>query len=148
MFCSHCGTRLAEDADICCKCGLPPKAQINASFRNEASALKWIVPIGRSVWAVMSGYFGILSVFSWLVILGVAFLGVIVGWGLKSVVLEIPSELLSIILGMGLFAVICGGLGLRAIAKNPQKFGKGRAWFGIASGAISIICVLALFCAR
>lgn len=111
MFCSHCGTRLAEDVDICCKCGLPSKAQINASFRNEASALKWFVPIGRSVWAVMSGYLG----------------------------------LLSIIPGVGLLAVICGCLGLEAIAKNPQKSGKGRSWFGIVSGAIFTILHLYLF---
>lgn len=42
-------------------------------------------------------------------------------------------------------AIICGFLGLLSIAKDPQKLGKGRAWFGIVSGSGFTILYLIIF---
>lgn len=40
------------------------------------------------------------------------------------------------------FAILFGVLALRDIRRHPEKFGKGRAWFGIAMGALVLIAIL------
>ncbi len=63
---------------------------------------KWVVPVGRSGWAIAAGYLGLFSV----------------------------------LLVFAPLALACGILGLRSIRKNPALGGKGRAWFGLAMGAV------------
>lgn len=112
MFCSHCGTKISENSNICYRCGHPVESgsQGNAVDR-EAATLRWCVPLGRSGWAIAAGYLGLLSF--------------------------IPF--------IGVMAIICGFLGLLSIAKDPQKLGKGRAWFGIVSGSGFTILYLIIF---
>lgn len=112
MFCSHCGTKISENSNICYRCGHPVESgsQGNAVDR-EAATLRWCVPLGRSGWAIAAGYLGLLSF--------------------------IPF--------IGVMAIICGFLGLLSIAKDPQKLGKGRAWFGVISGAGFTILYLIIF---
>lgn len=45
----------------------------------------------------------------------------------------------------GIPAIVCGLLGLRDIARNPHKRGKGRSIFGIAMGAVFTIIFVILF---
>lgn len=52
--------------------------------------------------------------------------------------------LVSVLPGMGVLAVVCGCLALRSIQRNPRKIGKGRAYFGIVSGALFTVLELIL----
>ena len=58
-FCTHCGAQLPDNAASCAKCGfaIPPKA----GFCNAESDLRFIIPIGRSGWAIAAGYLGLFS---------------------------------------------------------------------------------------
>lgn len=112
MFCSHCGTKISENSNICYRCGHPVESGSQGSaVDREAATLRWCVPLGRSGWAIAAGYLGLLSF--------------------------IPF--------VGVMAIICGFLGLLSIAKDPQKLGKGRAWFGVISGAGFTILYLIIF---
>lgn len=112
MFCSHCGTKISENSNICYRCGHPVEnGSQGSAVDREAATLRWCVPLGRSGWAIAAGYLGLLSF--------------------------IPF--------VGVMAIICGFLGLLSIAKDPQKLGKGRAWFGIVSGAGFTILYLIIF---
>ena len=72
------------------------------------------MPVGRSGWAIASGYLGLLSCFP--------FVG----------------------LPCGIFAVVTGILALRASARNPRVGGRGRAIFGIIAGSIAGLANAAL----
>lgn len=65
-------------------------------------AMRYLLPIGRSGWAIAAGYLGLFSV------------------------LVFPAPL----------ALITGILAVLDIKKNPQKYGMGRAIFGIVMGVI------------
>jgi hypothetical protein len=74
-------------------------------------SFKYILPIGRSGWAIAAGYLGLFAI------------------GL------LPAP----------FALGCGILGLRDIARNPEKIGKPRAIFGIVMGALGSAVLVFLF---
>ncbi len=62
MFCKHCGAQICDEAVICVNCGckvISPKSAA-AIDRNDA-ALRMVVPIGCSGWAIVAGYLGLLS---------------------------------------------------------------------------------------
>jgi hypothetical protein len=65
-----------------------------------------LVPIGRSGWAIASGYLGLLSVFP--------FIGAL----------------------FGVAALITGIFAINDIKRNPQRHGMGRAVFGIIMGTL------------
>ncbi len=74
-------------------------------------SFKYILPIGRSGWAIAAGYLGLFAI------------------------LVLPAP----------FALGCGILGLRDIARNPRKLGKPRAIFGIITGGLGsavLVCIL------
>lgn len=71
----------------------------------EDPAARWLLPVGRSGWAIAAGYLGLFSV------------------------LCVPAP----------FALICGILAVRAIRKDPNKHGMGRAVFGIIMGVLGSI---------
>lgn len=64
MFCQNCGTALAEGTSICHHCGSPPlRAAIAAPSGIENDpAMRMLLPVGRSVWAVLAGYAGLFAV--------------------------------------------------------------------------------------
>lgn len=101
MFCASCGKQIHDRAVVCVNCGL----QIRPSGTTEDSALKMVLPIGRSVHAIIAGY---LALFSFL-------------------------------FPVGFLALIFGVLALRDIDQNPEKTGKGRAWFGIVIGILNTV---------
>ena len=77
-----------------------------------------LLPVGRSGWAIASGYLGLISLFP--------FIGILTG----------------------IAAVVTGVLAIRDIKRNPQRHGMGRAIFGIVVGALfGIIWLVALFAA-
>jgi hypothetical protein len=60
IFCRGCGKEIHESASTCPHCGAPQKVQNLASDSNS-SGLKYIIPIGRSGWAVAAGYLAFFS---------------------------------------------------------------------------------------
>ena len=67
MFCYKCGTENPDDANYCVKCGTvvgqiaapppPPSARLEDNV-----AMRFLLPVGRSGWAVAAGYLGLFSV--------------------------------------------------------------------------------------
>lgn len=61
MYCRECGKEIDERAAYCASCGAatrnapPKKAQPD-------SAMRWILPVGRSGYAIAAGYLGLFSV--------------------------------------------------------------------------------------
>ena len=69
-FCTNCGARLPDNAASCGECGAAvPRA--NASAGDDA-ALRMVIPIGRSGWAIAAGYLGLVSVIPFVGILAIA----------------------------------------------------------------------------
>lgn len=81
-----------------------------SSVGPKGTATHYLLPTGRSGWAIAAGYLG----------------------------------LLSILLVFAPFAVGAGVVALRSISRRPELGGKGRAWFGIAAGALGTTGLLAL----
>jgi hypothetical protein len=95
--CRFCGEFLDEDE------GLPHRG----GDASGEEAVKWLIPIGRSGWAVASGYLGLLACFPYVGLL------------------------------FGILAVVTGILAFRHARKNPKMGGKGRAIFGIVAGSLA-----------
>jgi hypothetical protein len=68
--------------------------------------MRMLIPVGRSGWAIASGYLGLLAVFP--------FIGALFGIG----------------------AVITGIVAINDIKRNPERHGMGRAIFGIIMGTL------------
>ena len=62
MFCRKCGTQLPDTASFCNGCG----TEIDPGDRPQPPpvepALKWLIPIGRSGFAIAAGYLALFSV--------------------------------------------------------------------------------------
>lgn len=110
MFCIYCGAKFDPYATACLSCG-QERAKAPASPRSAMATppvvaqdptLRWLLPVGRSGFAIAAGYLAILGF--------------------------LP--------GAGALAAIFGWLGLRDIARHPEKGGKGRAWLGIVLGGL------------
>jgi hypothetical protein len=112
QICPYCGNAIKAVAVKCRFCGefLDDDEIEPARGHGDNGAeqgVRWLIPIGRSGWAVASGYLGLLSCFPFL---GLAF---------------------------GILAVITGILALRHGKRNPKMGGKGRAIFGIIAGSLA-----------
>ena len=108
MFCTKCGAKLNDKAVVCVKCGaaVPQKY----CLCNDENALKIVLPIGRSGWAIAAGYLGLMSL--------------------------LPL--------FGILAVIIGVVAVLDIKRHPERFGRGRAWFGLIMGALTSLFYLAI----
>ena len=100
--CRFCGEYLEDDED---EDGLGRRGRDGSG----EEAVKWLIPIGRSGWAVASGYLGLLSCFPYVGLL------------------------------FGILAVITGVLALRRAKRNPKMGGRGRAIFGIILGSVGVL---------
>ena len=104
-ICAYCGETILAIARKCRYCG----EYLDAAARQQAHAPsavdRMLVPVGRPGSAIAAGYLGLLSFFP------------LVGFF------------------TGIAAVACGIMALKAIRADPSLSGKGRAWFGIITGA-------------
>ncbi len=81
----------------------------------QNAGVRMLIPVGRSHWAIMAGYFGLLGLF----------------------------PLLGLILAPA--AIFCGVKAIRHIKRDPRQHGMGRAVTGIVLGALgSVMSVLML----
>lgn len=110
MFCKKCGKEINDKSVVCVHCGGAIVAAQQTPDQ-PSGALRILLPVGRSGYAIMAGYLGLFAV-----------LGIFAP-----------------------FAILFGILGILDIRKNKDKHGMGRAVFGIAMGAISIIAYLYVF---
>jgi hypothetical protein len=60
MYCPHCGNALSEDSRGCSYCGFG--AGFKTSDIGQNATARMLLPVGRSVWAILAGYAGLLSV--------------------------------------------------------------------------------------
>jgi len=60
VFCRGCGKEIHESAISCPQCGA--QQVLPKSGKNESDAIKYILPVGRSKWAIAAGYLALLSV--------------------------------------------------------------------------------------
>ena len=70
-FCKNCGAKIDDNAVVCVKCGVPvqPKIVLN----DDNAAIRMLIPIGRSGWAIAAGYAGLLSFIPGVGILAILF---------------------------------------------------------------------------
>jgi hypothetical protein len=61
MFCRECGAQVAESAAICMKCGVRTSSPASSRVDGDPAMLQWMLPVGRSGYAVAAGYLGLLS---------------------------------------------------------------------------------------
>jgi hypothetical protein len=63
MFCRNCGARVEDQATRCGQCGNPPLRTATAGLQNIADdpAMRMLLPVGRSLWAIAAGYAGLFS---------------------------------------------------------------------------------------
>jgi hypothetical protein len=64
MYCQRCGERNDENAYRCVKCGeivqVPPVGQAIPQIEDTA-AMRMLLPVGRSLWAIAAGYAGLFA---------------------------------------------------------------------------------------
>ena len=57
VFCRGCGKQIHESAITCPQCGAP-----QGTGAGENHSLKYVLPVGRSGWAIAAGYLALFSV--------------------------------------------------------------------------------------
>ena len=61
MFCKECGKEINDKAAVCVHCGVPTAVTPKSSNQSDA-AMRMLLPVGRSGYAVAAGYLGLFSV--------------------------------------------------------------------------------------
>ena len=61
QFCPKCGAQIADNAVVCVRCGCSVAAPQGTSSIESNGAIRMLIPIGRSWWAIAAGYLGLLS---------------------------------------------------------------------------------------
>jgi len=103
MFCPKCGTPAQDAARICGQCGfhLEGNRPIPPSFEENAG-VRMLIPVGRSFWAILAGYFALFSVLILPAPLALLF-------GILAVV-DIRKNPQKHGMGRAIFGIVAGGL--------------------------------------
>lgn len=101
MFCRECGKEVPADAAVCLNCGVPTTTRQNTA--GEDPAIRMLLPVGRSGYAIAAGYLGLFSLLVVPAPLALLF-GVIA-------VIHIKRNPDKHGLGRAVFAIIMGALG-------------------------------------
>jgi hypothetical protein len=99
--CRHCGEYLDEDDE--------DEDHGRRATGEGDEGVKWLLPVGRSGWAIAAGYLGLLSC----------------------------TPLIGLIFGIA--AIVTGILALREINQNRDLGGTGRAIFGLVMGSLATV---------
>jgi Domain of unknown function (DUF4190)/zinc-ribbon domain len=63
MLCTKCGTQIPDRAVVCVNCGATTESGVARTVSAKSSgALRMVIPIGRSGYAIAAGYIGLFSV--------------------------------------------------------------------------------------
>lgn len=62
MFCANCGNQIDEGAAFCAKCGAKTNAAVRPAATDDDAVVKWLLPVGRSGFAIAAGYLALFSV--------------------------------------------------------------------------------------
>ena len=82
-FCPNCGAQVSDKAVVCVKCGVAiPQKSAPEPLSNDA-ALRFIIPIGRSGWALAAGYLGLFSLLPFFGVLAVI-IGIVAVYDIKT----------------------------------------------------------------
>ena len=109
MFCPFCGTENNDNNYRCTKCArviqptTPAAPVVITTELADSAAARWVLPVGRSGWAIAAGYAGL---FALLVI--PAPIALILGIG---AVLDLRRNPKKRGMGRAVFGILTGGLG-------------------------------------
>jgi len=138
--CPYCGETIKVNAVKCRFCGEfldeEPEEQKPQKKQREGGAAKWLVPVGRNIWALMAGYFGIFALLPY----GIVF------WGFAKMDdnVRTSTEEAVLYLGcgvnamLGLIALAFGLIALITLLKS-EKSGLGRAIFAMSAGLLGAL---------
>jgi len=62
MFCTNCGNPVEESAAFCTKCGTKTNAAVRPAATDDDAVVKWLLPVGRSGFAITAGYLALFSI--------------------------------------------------------------------------------------